>query len=169
MGGPMVVMLTATPKAIIRKFEALGVPYTCLDYYGKVYEDKTRQRIYYSSFADALCQINGKMLIYVPTIGLMKEYAELAKGLFENVVCLWSLRSGKEMNYRQLSVREALLHEERIPDDVDILLINAAYETSINIRNTDFKTMIVHCSNPDTQVQVRGLSAIDHLNASAVP
>lgn len=156
MGGPMVVMLTATPGAIIRKFEAMKVPHAILDYYGKVFEDETRQRIYYSSFVDALCEINGKTLIYVPTIDLMKEYAELAKGLFENVVCLWSLRSDKEMSGRQLAVREELLRHERIPDDVDILLINAAYETSINIRNTDFKTMIIHCSNPDTQVQVRG-------------
>ena len=30
------------------------------------------------------------------------------------------------------------------------------YETSLNIRNEDFRTMIIHCSNPDTQVQVRG-------------
>ena len=45
-GGPMVVMLTATPGAIIRKFSAMGVPYTILDYFGKVYEDETRQRIY---------------------------------------------------------------------------------------------------------------------------
>ena len=34
MGGPMIVMLTATPNAITRKFGAMGVPYACLDYYG---------------------------------------------------------------------------------------------------------------------------------------
>ena len=156
MGGPMIVMLTATPDAIIRKFSTMGVPYTILDYYGKVHEDDTRQRIYYSSFTDVLCGINGKTLIYVPTIDLMKEYAELAKPLASKVVCLWSTRSRKELTRQQLSVREELLWHERIPADVDVLLINAAYETSLNIRNTDFKTMIVHCSNPDTQVQVRG-------------
>lgn len=156
MGGPMVVMLTATPKAIIRKFEAMKVPYAILDYYGRVYEDETLRRIYYSSFIDVLCEINGKTLIYVPTIDMMKEYAELAKPFANKVVCLWSTRSSKEMNTQQLIVREELLHNELIPDDVDILLINAAYETSINIRNTDFKTMIIHCSNPDTQIQVRG-------------
>ena len=155
-GGPMVVMLTATPGAIIRKFTALSVPLAVLDYYGKVHEDNTRQRIYYSSFTDVLCDINGKTLIYVPTIDLMKEYAELAKPFANKVVCLWSLRSDKEMDTQQLTVREALLQHELIPDDVDILLINAAYETSLNIRNEDFRTMIIHCSNPDTQVQVRG-------------
>ena len=155
-GGPMVVMLTATPGVIIRKFSAMGVPYTILDYYGKVYEDETRQRIYYNSFIDVISGINSKTLIYVPTIDLMKEYAELAKPFADKVVCLWSLRSDKEMDTQQLTVREALLQHELIPDDVDVLLINAAYETSLNIRNEDFRTMIIHCSNPDTQIQVRG-------------
>ena len=156
MGGPMIVMLTATPNAITRKFGAMGVPYACLDYYGKVHEDDTRQRIYYNSFIDVISGINGKTLIYVPTIDLMKEYAELSKPFANKVVCLWSTRSRKELTRQQLSVREELLWHERIPADVDILLINAAYETSLNIRNTDFKTMIIHCSNPDTQIQVRG-------------
>ena len=70
----MIVMLTATPNAITRKFGAMGVPYACLDYYGKVHEDDTRQRIYYNSFTDVISSINGKTLIYVPTIDLMKEY-----------------------------------------------------------------------------------------------
>ena len=156
LGGPMVVMLTATPSAITKKFTAMGVPYVCLDYYGKVYEDDTRQRIYYANFEDVLGAINGKTLIYVPTIELMKEYAELVSAITENVVCLWSIRSSKELTPQQLHVREKLLRHERIPDEVDVLLINAAYETSLNIRNEDFKTMIIHCSNPDTQVQVRG-------------
>ena len=149
-------MLTATPNAITRKFTAMGVPYFCLDYYGKVFEDETQSRIYYSSFANVICEIKGKTLIYVPTIDLMKEYAELAKPFASKVVCLWSLRSDKEMDTQQLTVREALLQHELIPADVDVLLINAAYETSLNIRNEDFRTMIIHCSNPDTQVQVRG-------------
>lgn len=156
MGGPMVVMLTATPDAITRKFTAMGVPYFCIDYYGKVFEDETQSRIYYSSFANVICEIKGKTLIYVPTIDLMKEYAELAKPFASKVVCLWSLRSDKEMDTPQRIVREELLRHERIPDDVDVLLINAAYETSLNIRNEDFRTMIIHCSNPDTQIQVRG-------------
>lgn len=156
LGGPMIVMMTATPSAITRKFTAMGVPYACLDYYGKVYEDETRQRIYYASFEDVLKAINGKTLIYVPTIDLMKEYAELATAISDKVVCLWSIRSSKELTTQQLTVREELLRHERIPEDVDILLINAAYETSLNIRNEDFRTLIIHCSNPDTQIQVRG-------------
>ena len=156
LGGPMIVMLTATPHAITRKFTAMGVPYTCLDYYGRVHEDVTRQRIYYADFTDVICQVKDKAIVYVPVIELMKEYAALARDVTEKVVCLWSLRSDKDLDAQQLAVREELLHKERIPEDVDILLINAAYETSLNIRNEDFRTMIIHCSNPDTQIQVRG-------------
>ena len=156
MHAPMIVMLTATPAPITRKFDAMHVPYECLDYYGKFYEDETFQRVYYSDFTDVISNINGKTLIYVPTIELMKEYAALAREVSPNVVCLWSIHSSKALDEKQLEARESILHKELIPNDVDILLINAAYETSLNINNDDFRTMIIHCSNPDTQPQVRG-------------
>ncbi|MBQ4580208.1 MAG: DEAD/DEAH box helicase family protein [Clostridia bacterium] len=156
LNGPMIVMLTATPTPITRKFDAMHVPYECMDYYGKVYEDETFQRIYYADITEVISRINGKTLIYVPTIELMKAYAELAREVSPNVVCLWSIHSSKELDEEQLKARESILRKELIPKDVDVLLINAAYETSLNINNEDFRTMIIHCSNPDTQIQVRG-------------
>jgi hypothetical protein len=60
------------------------------------------------------------------------------------------------MSDEQLTVRDTILKTEHIPEDIDILLINAAYETSINIRNEDFKIVIIHSGNPDVQIQVRG-------------
>ena len=60
------------------------------------------------------------------------------------------------MSAEQLKVRNAILTTQRVPDEVDVLFINAAYETSININNEDINTVIVHSGNPDTQVQVRG-------------
>ena len=153
---PMIVMLTATSAPITRKFDTMHVPYECMDYYGKVYEDETFQRIYYADIAEVISRINGKTLIYVPTIELMKEYAELVREVSPNVVCLWSIHSSKELDEDQLKARESILHDELIPKDIDVLLINAAYETSLNINNEDFRTMIIHCSNPDTQIQVRG-------------
>jgi hypothetical protein len=56
----------------------------------------------------------------------------------------------------QLKVRNTILKTRTIPDDIDLLFINAAYETSINIENEDIRTVIVHSSNPDVQTQVRG-------------
>ena len=60
------------------------------------------------------------------------------------------------MTDQQLKVRDFILSTRKIPDDIDLLFINAAYETSINIDNEDFRTVIVHSSNPDVQTQVRG-------------
>ena len=60
------------------------------------------------------------------------------------------------MSDEQLRIRKIILETERIPPEIDLLFINAAYETSINIRNEDFNTMIIHNGCADVQVQVRG-------------
>lgn len=60
------------------------------------------------------------------------------------------------MGEQQLAVRDFILEHQAIPPEIDLLFINAAYETSINIRNEDFQTMIVHSGNTDVQTQVRG-------------
>lgn len=153
---PMIVVMTATPNMVIRAFEQMEAPYKCFNYNGLVYSDRTLERIYYADFASVLWKITGRAIIFVPTITQMKQYAQMADTGLDKIVCLWSIHNKEQMTEDQLAVREALLKDERIPADIDLLFINAAYETSINIRNKDFNTMVIHSSNPDTQVQVRG-------------
>lgn len=153
---PMIVIMTATSGALTQRFDIMNVPYQVLNYYGRVYEDKTRSRIYYADFKQVIGRIKGRAIIYVPTIKLMKQYAEMVDLGLGNICCLWSIHSTEQMTDEQLAVRKALLEDELVPDHIDLLFLNAAYETCLNINNTDIKTMVIHCSNTDTQIQVRG-------------
>ena len=152
---PLVVVMTATVNTVSERLDSMGVPMEHFDYSGRVRSDSTKQRLYYADLSSVIRQINEKAIIYVPTIEMMKRCAgEVNDG--RNVCCLWSVNNPCPMHEKEMTVREALLNTQRIPDDVDLLFFNAAYETSLNIRNEDFNTMVIHNSNPDTQIQVRG-------------
>ncbi len=59
------------------------------------------------------------------------------------------------MTEEQLSARESVLKEFKIPEKYNLLIINSSSETSIKIKSpVDY--VIVNSTNEDTQVQVRG-------------
>ena len=59
------------------------------------------------------------------------------------------------MSEAQLEVRRSVLEDWVIPPQYDLLIINSSSETSLKIKSpVDY--VIVHSSNPDTQIQVRG-------------
>ena len=156
---PLVIIMSATINKPILAFDEIGVKLECFDYSDKVTQDKTHNRIYYSDIRPVLenLPLEERAVIFVPTIALMKEVAVFLDDGWRNVCCLWSINNEKhKMTNEQINVRNDLLKSHRIPSEIDVLIINAAYETSININNEEFRTLIVHSSNPDTQVQVRG-------------
>lgn len=51
--------------------------------------------------------------------------------------------------------RAYILEHEELPPEYDLLIFNAAYETSINLRG-HFDFMIIHHSSSDTITQARG-------------
>ena len=154
---PLLIAITATPDQVIHAFKKHDIPYHTYDYRGKVHYDKTQTRLYYSDFKSIAANLHERAIIYVPTIGLMQNFAEVLDNGERKIACLWSVHQKDiPMSEEQLTIRDEILKTERIPADIDILLINAAYETSINIRNEDFNTVIIHSGNPDVQIQVRG-------------
>lgn len=68
----------------------------------------------------------------------------------------WSVHNkDNPMDDSQLRLRSEILTTEKIPDDVDLLVINAASETSIKIKShVDF--IVIHNTNSDEITQVRG-------------
>jgi len=152
---PLVVVMTATVNTVSERLDAMGVPMEHFDYSDRVRSDSTKQRLYYADLSSVISQINEKAIIFIPTIEMMKRYAgEVESG--RNFCCLWSVNNPCPMHEKAMDVRNTLLKTQRIPDDIDLLFFNAAYETSLNIRNEEFNTMVIHNSNPDTQIQVRG-------------
>lgn len=155
---PMLIIMTATANQLSYKLEEYQIPYEHFNYTDEAHSDKTKERRYYANLENVLMGLNQdeRAIVYIPTIGMMLEYA----GKIPNnrkTCCLWGINNDDhQLSAEQLEVRDAILNNKRIPADIDILFINAAYETCINIENEDFNTMIVHCGNADTQTQVRG-------------
>lgn len=155
---PFVVVMTATVNKVSTLLDERNVPVEYFDYYGKVYYDKTDETVYYSEIENILKDLDKveKVLVFVPGIKAMKECAELVNDGTRKICCLWSIHNEEKMNDEQLAVRNNVINKRKIPDDIDILFINAAYETSLNITNEDFNTMVIHSGNFDTRIQVRG-------------
>lgn len=128
----------------------------CFDYTDKVRSDKTGERVYYADLSKTLKQLQERAIVFVPTLALMDDCVKAAENGQRKICCLWSPNNERKMNEEQLRVLESLLKHERIPEDIDLLINNAAYEASINIHNEDFRVVIIHTSSTDVQVQVRG-------------
>ena len=59
------------------------------------------------------------------------------------------------MSEEQLRVRQTILEDFAIPNEYNLVIINASCETSLKIKSpVDY--VIVHSGDDDTQVQVRG-------------
>ena len=156
---PMVIIMSATTNSVVVKLELDGVKSECFDYYGKVTEDKTNTRKFYGDVEKIIKDIKykEKTVVYMPQIKMLKKYSIMARENGNNVCCLWGIHNqDNEMTDKQLEIRSKILKDRKIPPEVDVLFINAAYETSINMNNEDFKKMIIHSGNEDVQTQVRG-------------
>lgn len=156
---PLIVVMTATVNALSAEFDRQKVPCAYFDYTGKVHCDLTRNRLYYAHFKDVISELtpNTRAIIYTTQIEQMLQFAQLANNGQNEICCLWGLHNDKnKMSKEQLDIRSSILKTNQIPPNIDLLFINAAYETSININNEDFNTMIIHNSSPDVQIQVRG-------------
>lgn len=101
---------------------------------------------------------NYKILMYVETIKKAEEVREKLENNGFNVACLWSINNARKMDNLSRKVREHIVEQEKIPDYVDVVIINAAYETGYNIFDKEnmAQTVIVHSRNSEVITQVRG-------------
>lgn len=71
-------------------------------------------------------------------------------------IALWSMSNGNHpMNDEQKSVRKSIIATGLIPSPYQVLIINGAYETGINIKDEDIEIMICNDTQTDTQIQSR--------------
>ena len=89
-------------------------------------------------------------------ISMMEKYREFLQKRGINAVSIWSPHNQHWwMSKRQYEVRNYIIENAAVPDDVDVLLINKSCETSINIKSyIDY--IVVHSSDPDIQTQAIG-------------
>lgn len=151
-----VIGMSATPRKMKEEFEG---------YYFELPIDQTDLRHYdveeiipirdFSSLLSGLDPTETG-IYYTPRITTMIAVEEEARELGLHPISIWSVGNREHtMTEEQLSVRESILKDYTIPKGYNLLIINSSSETSLKIKSpVDY--VIVHSSNEDTQVQVRG-------------
>jgi len=155
-GNTMVIALTATPATIKEAFNAPAeeIP---IDQ-SELIQYEVKETVGYTNLDSVLSQMDvGTIgLCYISRIHNMIAFEQKAKEAGFSPVCIWSINNADyPMTEEQLEVRRSILEDWVIPPQYDLLIINSSSETSLKIKSSvDF--VIVHSTNPDTQVQVRG-------------
>lgn len=151
-----VIALTATPNRVKKSFHVE---------YNEIPIDQEQLRQYSVDEVQYFTDI-GKVLehesrdciglCYAVQIGPMKDIEQKAKELGYHPICIWSVTNAKHpMTPEQLQARDSILNDYIIPEQYNLLIINASCETSIKIKShVDYA--IINSSDTDTQIQVRG-------------
>ena len=152
----IVIALTATPDTIKNQFDAPSAEIP-IDQEELIQYD-IEQVEGYTNPITVLSKVDvGTVgLCYFPRIHQMIEFEQEAKRIGFSPVSIWSINNKDHpMNDEQLEARRSVLETWTIPPQYDLLIINSSSETSLKIKSkVDY--VIVHSSNRDTQVQVRG-------------
>lgn len=155
-----VFALTATPEQLYKNdLKILGTMVNEVQYSQKIHAFEIFQKFEYGEIEPilrALLPENRKRLFYFNTINELKEYKQILLECGRKAEALWSLNNNERMNEHQLTTREIVLTEHRFPNDVQDLLINSAYETSINIKDASVQEAYIHTCNKEMQTQARG-------------
>lgn len=172
-----VIFLTATHKSIKKHFEFKDIGMHVFDYSNdsrirRLTEHNVSYFNNYKNLITLFKSFNGffngeKALIYTDRIETVKEMVAALSNITikswstgnekkVKAIGLWSTNSDKEMNNEQLIVRKSILETGFIPDNIDILIINSAYETGINIKDERIETVVINSIDYDTQIQARG-------------
>ncbi|WP_061859503.1 DEAD/DEAH box helicase family protein [Priestia megaterium] len=100
---------------------------------------------------------NLKCLIFTREIHAMKKLEKMCIDRNLKPICIWSRNNQViEMNLEQLRVRDYLLKNGSLPEPYNVLIINRALETGVNITDKDMNLAIVNTTNLTQQIQVRG-------------
>jgi hypothetical protein len=152
----VVIALSATPDPVKKNFKA---PYIEVPIDSKeLIQYEVHEVCRYSNLKELFPTLKPEDIgiCYVSHISKMIQVEELARSLGFSPIAIWSIsNSDHPMTEEQLSVRTSILNTFTIPPQYNLLIINSSSETSLKIKSkVDY--VIVHSTNSDTQVQVRG-------------
>lgn len=160
-----VIALTATPRRVHQRFNAPYWDVPIDD--SELIHYETRHVIRYTSLDYLLTTLDTAStgLCYIPRITAMRSVEEHARSLGFRPICIWSINNPNHpMSEEQLAVRQTILDDFAIPEEYNLVIINASSETSLKIKSpVDY--VIVHSGDEDTEIQVRGRvnSDLDYL------
>lgn len=97
-----------------------------------------------------------KAIIYTDRIDTVNDLVDTCFKQGLRAVGIWSKNNqDKPMDSYQKSVSKSIIEQGLIPEDIDVLIINSAYETGINIKTENIELVIVNSTDQDTQIQAR--------------
>ena len=104
-----------------------------------------------------------KSLIFCAEIENMKSIAQMAMNEGLNPICIWSENNeqGKVMSDEQIRVRDLILKHGTLPEPYNVLIINRAMETGVNIYDLSFGLFISGTSNYTQTYQARSRLRMD--------
>lgn len=155
LGNNTVIAISATPNKIKEQFNfcLYEVPL-----HGEPRHYENTHTEYYCNLQAILNKIapNQKGIIYAPHVRDIIKYQTQLEAKDIKCASIWSThKTDIPMNEDQMKIRNYIVNYKVIPDHIDVLLINKACETSISI-NSHIDFMIVHSTEKDSQIQVRG-------------
>ena len=153
-----IIALTATPGKVRKVFKNIYNVLEPLEY-NTLYRYEEKNVFCYSDFVPILntIPIGTKGIIFFYHISQLKKAETLLVQNGHRTTSIWSAANKTHtMTDRQKEVITHIIKEQKIPESIDIILINAACETGINIKNKDICFVLVHSTNKDTVTQVRG-------------
>lgn len=153
--GARVVAITATPDSVRKEFKDECVDVPIHGVLKRYHANHTYTFQNLSSLVTAL-PTEKRGVIYTPHVKQMHSVQEQLEKRGIKAVGFWSENNfDHEMDDEEWDTRDSVILKGIIPDHVQVLLINAASETGINITSpVDY--VVVNDSNPDTQIQAVG-------------
>ena len=153
--GARVVAITATPFTIKKEFEH---EFVNMPIHGKLKRYRAKRKQNFRNLKEILPQLpaDKRGIIYTPQV---RQFFDIQNALAKRGIKadgFWSINNtDHKMTTEELEIRKSVVLKGIIPDNIQVLLINAASETGINITSpVDY--VVVNDSNPDTQIQAVG-------------
>lgn len=98
-----------------------------------------------------------KCLIYTQKISAMEYIKEVCEKLHLKPISIWSINNSvNHMSGEQLRVRDYLLEHGELMPPYNVLIINRAMETGVNIYDKDMQLAIINTNDITQQIQARG-------------
>ena len=168
---PTIIAMTATPAPVYQKLDGflrISKEKGYAEWYspkvnpvtvnGKPKRYRPQQVEHYQNLT-MLCNrlpLDKKGIIYIPRIAMIKQYAERLEKRGLRTAVIWSVHNkAHPMSSEQLAVRNSIICNAAIPDDIDVLFINKSCETSISIKS-HIDYMVLHTTESDTKLQAMG-------------
>lgn len=173
-----IVAFTATPYAVTEmenKYPNLFINWVCKSYLNdkRIKKDISRRQMRYNNSgqvpyilkeykADGFDYMGDKALIFTTRIKEMKLIETDLINIGLNPICIWSEHNEDlSLSDEQLRVRSYLLQTGELLEPYNVLIINRAMETGVNITDKSFRYCVVNSTNVTQQIQARGRLRFD--------